>query len=103
MKYLSTTLMPNGLLGMDHRAIVWCHSVLEQVRKVIWVLTKDPASEVDQRSERVTEILGMSLYEKDLAKLSSSLTVRCSTVMLVVLHDSNNSQRFSFYRLSTEY
>lgn len=69
--------MRTGLLGMDHRAIVWCHGILEQVRKVIWALSKDDSiNAIDKRSDIVSKILGMPSYQKDLAKLVISLTVR---------------------------
>ena len=34
----------SGTLGMDHRAIVWCHDLLAQVRQIIHVMTvfEDP-------------------------------------------------------------
>jgi hypothetical protein len=30
--------MANGTFGMDHRAIVWCHGLLEKVRQVLHLM-----------------------------------------------------------------
>jgi pimeloyl-ACP methyl ester carboxylesterase len=49
------------LLGMDHRAIVWCHQVLDDVRKILWTLvttTNDHLS-VSDRREKVERLLGI--------------------------------------------
>ena len=50
--------MPNGLLGMDHQAIVWCHGVLDVVRKVIWTLAISEGADTTERSTRVRRLLG---------------------------------------------
>ena len=50
--------LPLLLLGMDHRAIVWCHQLLEEVRKVLWVLTAASWGTTEQRLDKVRKAVG---------------------------------------------
>jgi pimeloyl-ACP methyl ester carboxylesterase len=49
---LSHTQQESFYLGMDHRAIVWCHQLLMDVRKIIWTLaTSDHLSGLERRKK----------------------------------------------------
>lgn len=53
---------------MDHQAIVWCHGILHEVRKVIWALSMSDNKDVGERLGYVQNILGAETsYDKDLA------------------------------------
>lgn len=75
VQYLATTLMSSGHLGMDHRAIVWCHGVLQQVRKVIWRLSLAPADNLQKRERQIEGILGSAIYSEDIADMSRTFVV----------------------------
>lgn len=45
-------------LGMDHRAIVWCHQLLEEVREILWVLVAFSDSTVPERLEKIKMVVG---------------------------------------------
>lgn len=60
---------------MDHRAIVWCHGVLHQVRKVIWALSQSDDKGVYERLLSVQNVLGVETYQKDLDKLKLTFQV----------------------------
>ncbi len=68
--------MATGSFGMDHRAIVWCHGVLEPVRRLIWELTRAKGSNFEERSVKVREIFGRMSYEKDVQSLEARVSVR---------------------------
>jgi hypothetical protein len=70
--------MPNGSLGMDHRAIVWCHSLLHVVRRVIWTLSISENEVVDERLNRVQHILGQEreAYQEHLQDMDHTFRVR---------------------------
>ena len=63
---------PDGIspqLGMDHRAIVWCHNLLSVVRKVVFHLAphnqkRDGSSSLSsspqQRLQRVKDLFGLT-------------------------------------------
>jgi hypothetical protein len=71
--------MPKGALGMDHRAIVWCHALLHVVRKVIWVLAVSEEEAVAKRLDQVQRVLGQnaSTYQEDVQGLDGKLGVSC--------------------------
>jgi pimeloyl-ACP methyl ester carboxylesterase len=48
--------------GMDHKAIVWCHQLLQNIRKVLFALSKDTSS---HRKSAVNQILGVSDFMKN--------------------------------------
>lgn len=65
---------------MDHRAIVWCHSVLEQVRRTIWTLAQSKVAKanVQERRKRVQEVLGVvTSYSQQLATMKAQFQVCC--------------------------
>lgn len=67
--------MATGSFGMDHRAIVWCHGVLKQVRQVIWALRQAKGTSLEERAETVQRVLGVRSYEKDMLDLNARLSV----------------------------
>jgi len=72
---LATDLMPRGTveaqhvavaLGMDHRAVVWCHNLLTPVRQILYALLqttnhgenkKNAAAESSSADSRITRVL----------------------------------------------
>ena len=68
--------MATGSFGMDHRAIVWCHGVLEKVRQLVWELTRAEGSNLEERAMKVREVFGRVSYEKDVQALEARATVR---------------------------
>jgi hypothetical protein len=68
--------MATGSFGMDHRAIVWCHGLLEKVRQLVWELTRAEGSNLEERSMKVREVFGPESYEKDVQALEARVTVR---------------------------
>jgi hypothetical protein len=60
---------------MDHRAIVWCHGVLHQVRKVIWALSLSEDKDVEERLRSVQNVLGTDTYQEDLRTLKATFQV----------------------------
>ena len=73
---LSTRLLSNveNGLGMDHRAIVWCHGVLSRVREIIWALSDD--KDVDERRRSVVDTLGPETFEGDMDAMKAAMKVR---------------------------
>jgi len=75
-----------ALLGMDHRAIVWCHQLLERVRGILWILiVNTPSLGNPHRLETVTEYLRGDEYvdvahdqsfARDTAELTNGLMAR---------------------------
>ena len=57
IKILATKLMKHGILGMDHRAIVWCHDLLHVVRKILWTLAIHEEETLIQRLNRVRDLV----------------------------------------------
>jgi hypothetical protein len=68
-------LLERGALGMDHRAIVWCHGVLHQVRAVIWTLARSKDKNVKERLRSIEKVLGKESYQEDLQKLATTFQV----------------------------
>jgi len=76
--------MSSGTFGMDHRAIVWCHGILERVRELIWELMRanSGTSSADDVTITVTtttvveRVLGITAYKKDMMELESRAVVR---------------------------
>ena len=68
--------MATGSFGMDHRAIVWCHGVLEQVRGLIWELTRVNGASYEERSVKVRDMFGRISYKKDVQSLEARASVR---------------------------
>lgn len=70
------------LLGMDHRAIVWCHQILHQVRKVIWTLAASDHLPVQERRSKVLASLSLNsdwnegMYTDEVERLDGTLTKR---------------------------
>jgi hypothetical protein len=60
---------------MDHQAIVWCHGVLHQVRKVIWALSLSEDKDVEERLRGVQNVLGTDTYHEDLRTLKVAFKV----------------------------
>ncbi len=58
---------------MDHRAIVWCHGLLGQVRKILWIWTQEISQE--EQRQRIIETLGTMSYEKDVTEMNGRLSV----------------------------
>lgn len=58
---------------MDHRAIVWCHGLLDQVRKILWIQAQ-PLTPQEQRN-RIVEMLGRTDYDQTLTEMKSQLSV----------------------------
>ena len=54
---------------MDHQAIVWCHGILNQVRKTIWALSIAKDKDATERLKNVQSILGDDTYSKDLGEI----------------------------------
>eukprot|EP00536_Pseudo-nitzschia_multiseries_P003128 jgi/Psemu1/284211/fgenesh1_pg.44_\ len=95
-KLIATTQAKNGngnvrdqhspLLGMDHRAIVWCHQLLERVRGILWTLiVTSPAGGNRHRLESVNEFLRKAdnvggnheqSFARDAEQLSDGLIAR---------------------------
>ena len=55
-------IMSNGrktvpLLGMDHRAIVWCHNLLSKVREIIFTLNRNDDKDAPIRLREVANRL----------------------------------------------
>jgi hypothetical protein len=77
--------MPNGSLGMDHRAIVWCHGLLHVVRRVIWTLSISEEENVGERLKQVQHILGQEdqeAYQEHLQDMGHTFRVStCSFVL----------------------
>ena len=48
----------HGAIGMDHRAIVWCHNVLSVVRRVIFKLKDDTLND-QAKIDSVRQVLGI--------------------------------------------
>lgn len=69
--------MPNGSLGMDHRAIVWCHSLLHVVRRVLWTLSISEKEDVGERLKQVQDILGQDreAYQEHLQEMDHTFRV----------------------------
>jgi hypothetical protein len=72
---LSPGLLPRGAFGMDHRAIAWCHGVLDQVRKVIWTLALSSDEDVATRRKKVEATLGPHSFLEDRAKMNANYDV----------------------------
>ena len=72
---LSPELLPRGSFGMDHRAIVWCHGVLNQVRKTIWALVHSENESARERIRSVRSILSVDTYERDLQSMIEKFQV----------------------------
>lgn len=70
--YSSTTLVKSGVLGMDHRAIVWCHGLLDQVRKILWIQSQELTPQDQQH--RILEMLGPVDYDHALTEMKSHLS-----------------------------
>jgi hypothetical protein len=70
-------LLERGALGMDHRAIVWCHGVLHQVRIVIWALARSKDKNVKERRRSIEKVFGKESYQEDLEKLATTFRVSC--------------------------
>lgn len=58
---------------MDHQAIVWCHGILHQVRRVIWALSMAENKSAGERLESVQNILGIDLggAQEDISSMAS--------------------------------
>ena len=69
--------MPNGYLGMDHRALVWCHSLLHVVRRVLWTLSISEKEDVGERLKQVQDILGQDreAYQEHLHEMDHTFRV----------------------------
>jgi PGAP1-like protein len=92
LSVLSTDIMEpktNGAkhLGMDHRAIVWCHNLLSVVRGVIFTLVRDLDKQPHVRMESVQTYLGLQVisedysYDKRLQEHQSQFTVGTVSAM----------------------
>ena len=99
------TLSRLPLLGMDHRAIVWCHQLLEEVRNVLWVLmVPSKGMTQDQLLDRVRNAVGVGNvsvdgkenehehehfdYSKSLQEIKNGLAVRFGTWQAVCMESS---------------
>lgn len=62
---------------MDHRAIVWCHGVLDKVRQVIWTLMRchEVDDNIQKRWDQIYRILGDENYDSDLVAMSETFQV----------------------------
>jgi hypothetical protein len=62
---------------MDHRAIVWCHSLLHVVRRVIWALSISEKEVVGERLKQVQDILGQDqeVYQEHLQDMGRTFKV----------------------------
>eukprot|EP00980_Cylindrotheca_fusiformis_P008065 scaffold1717_cov117-Cylindrotheca_fusiformis.AAC.16 len=58
---LTSHLLGRGEFGMDHQAIVWCHGVLHQVRRVIWALSTSENRNSAERLQSVQTTLGTEM------------------------------------------
>ena len=67
---------------MDHRAIVWCHGLLDQVRKILWIQSQSQLTPAEQQ-DRIVELLGTQNYDQALYEMKSQSLVRYS---LFVFH-----------------
>jgi PGAP1-like protein len=70
LSILATDIMQpktNGVkqLGMDHRAIVWCHNLLSIVRGLLYALVREPDKQPQERIESVQAYLGLQASGKD--------------------------------------
>lgn len=92
-KVLAKELLPpgRGVFGMDHRAIAWCHGILEQLRKVLWILAEhelgkenhwaDEGNDVVRRRQKVEKILqvgrggGSHSFMEDVRKMNTKFYV----------------------------
>ncbi len=59
----------SSLLGMDHRAIVWCHQLLAEVRGMLWILVVSSEATVAERLDKLRMTVGDENldYETDLS------------------------------------
>jgi len=61
MSLHATDLTERGSLGIDHRAIVWCHSLLDLVRSMIWeldVVGRKAKLSSTERQARILRLIG---------------------------------------------
>ena len=79
-------------LGMDHRAIVWCHQVLEEVRQVLFVLVTSSENTVQERLEKVRGALEPRSdtldYTKDLHTMKMRLSDRFGSFLAICMEAS---------------
>ena len=77
-KSKSVTEERSSGLGMDHRAIVWCHQLLQEVRQILWVLVASSEKTAQERLENVKVALGTESeivdYPKDLNEMKKGLS-----------------------------
>ena len=67
---------------MDHRAIVWCHGLLDQVRNILWIQSQPLITQQEQR-DRIVEMLGTVDYDQALNDMRSHLLVSCWLVVIL--------------------
>ena len=99
------TLSQSPLLGMDHRAIVWCHQLLKEVRSVIWVLmASSEGMTQEQLLDRVRKAVGVGNisvdgkdnehehenfdYSSSLKEIKNGLSVRFGSWQAVCMESS---------------
>ena len=69
-------------MGMDHRAIVWCHGVLHQIRRMIWILARTEHLSTEDRLEEIRQLFGPETYVDDIRSMSRSFQVRCRYTLM---------------------
>ena len=94
MNLLATDIMKKGdnslpLLGMDHRAIVWCHNLLLPVRHILFSLTRREGTNPQKRLQKVANALRIPSdydYRSSLDKMRNaarvSLTPFCDGILV---------------------
>jgi pimeloyl-ACP methyl ester carboxylesterase/Ca2+/Na+ antiporter len=102
-KTTGETLSHLPLLGMDHRAIVWCHQLLEEVRMVLWVLmASSEGTTQEQLLYRVRNAVGAGNvtvnenehehenfeYSNSLKEIKNGLAVRFGSWQAVCMESS---------------
>lgn len=61
-------------MGMDHRAIVWCHNVLTRVRQILHVVATQ--NDPQERRRTLDSLLSSQDYDEALKAQRESFRVR---------------------------
>ena len=88
------------LLGMDHRAIVWCHQVLGDVRKILWTLIINDHLSVQERREQIETLLGIE--QRNSNDHSSSSSSYSYSEDVLTLHETMRQSYGRWYALCME-
>ena len=84
---LSGEKSSSPLLGMDHRAIVWCHNLLVPVRQILFALHDSENKNKEERLREVSTRIGLSdtyNYLDSINNIRSTYVVRYAKIFLQV-------------------